>query len=93
MHLFLSSNCYSAWTTAGFDGIFAFVNRSLIDPARMLQRTVAHVAVKNVNCYRDHVFYTDSKNERIWTVPLTGETPYMMRNKAADSLNLFPSKR
>lgn len=60
----------------------------LIDPTRMLQRTVVQVAAKNVNCYWDHVFYTDSKNERIWTVPLKGGTPHMLRNKAADSLNL-----
>ena len=60
----------------------------LIDPSRMIQRTVAQVAAKNVNCYWDHVFYTDRKNERIWTVPLTGGTPHMLRNKAADSLNL-----
>lgn len=59
----------------------------LIDPNRMLQRTVAQVAAKNINCYWDHVFYTDSKNERIWTVPLTGGTPHMLRNKAADLLN------
>lgn len=60
----------------------------LIDPSRMLQRTVVQVAAKNVNCYWDHVFYTDSKNEHIWTVPLTGGTPHMLRNKATDSLNL-----
>ena len=60
----------------------------LIDPTRMLQRTVVQVAAKNVNCYWDHVFYIDSKNERIWTVPLTGGTPHMLRNKATDSLNL-----
>ena len=74
------------------DNIFSTHDRDnqilLIDPIRMLQRTVVQVAAKNVNCYWDHVFYTDSKNERIWTVPLTGGTPHMLRNKAADSLNL-----
>ncbi len=60
----------------------------LIDPARMLQRTVAHIAAKSVNCCWDHVFYIDSKSERIWTVPLVGGSPHLLRNKAADSLNL-----
>lgn len=60
----------------------------LIDPIRMLQRTVAQVAAKNVNCYWDHVFYTDIKSECVWTVPLTGGAPHMLRNKAADLLNL-----
>lgn len=74
------------------DNIFSTHDRDnqilLIDPIRMLQRTVVQVAAKNVNCYWDHVFYTDNKNEHIWTVPLTGGTPHMLRNKAADSLNL-----
>ncbi len=59
----------------------------LIDPSRMLQRVVAQVAAKSVNCYWDHVFYTDAKNEYIWTIPLTGGTAHLLRNRASDSLN------
>lgn len=59
----------------------------LIDPVRMLQRVVAQVAAKNVNCYWDHVFYTDAKNEYIWAIPLTGGSAHLLRNKASDNLN------
>lgn len=59
----------------------------LIDPSRMLQRTVVHVAAKNVNCYWDHVFYTDTKNEYVWTIPLNGGEAHLLRNKASDNLS------
>lgn len=59
----------------------------LIDPSRMLQRTVVHVAAKNVNCYWDHIFYTDIKNEYVWTIPLNGGEAHLLRNKASDNLS------
>ena len=60
----------------------------LIDPSRMLQRKVAQVAAKNVNCYWDHVFYTDVKNEYIWTISLNGGEPHLLRSKASSNLSI-----
>lgn len=60
----------------------------LIDPSRMLQRKVIQVAAKNVNCYWDHVFYTDVKNEYIWTIPLNGGEPHLLRSRASSNLSI-----